>query len=162
MADEVIIDGPLFLGMHAADERTRLACKAFFVDNLDRPLVMSLEQVGWCDDVIWRQSRQLQDAYYPFMDNLHTDASIARIPYTQGDLDAANELPDDLSLSDRLLLAMAGNRDTRLVSANPRLLARKGLPVERVPDGAGQVFPAPLEKLYDQSLALRLDTAQWG
>ncbi|MFF4563556.1 DUF6190 family protein [Streptomyces sp. NPDC001435] len=154
-------DAALFLGMNSADETLRIACKTFFVTRLDRTLVMSLEQVGRCDDVIWGYGRELQDAYYPFMDNLHTVMDIRRLGYDAADLRRALDgdgIPDRLPAHERLLLGMVGNRKGLLHSASPRLPHHTGLPV-RAPapvDGPEPDFPEPLEALYRQSLVLRI------
>ncbi|WP_316759863.1 DUF6190 family protein [Streptomyces herbicida] len=154
-------DAALFLGMNSADETLRIACKAFFAARLDRTLVMSLEQVGRCDDVIWGYGRELQDAYYPFMDNLHTLMDIRRLGYDEADLRWALDgdgISERLPAHERLLLGMVRNRKGLLHSASPRLPHRTGLPV-RAPapvDGPEPVFPEPLEALYRQSLVLRV------
>ncbi|MFE0189667.1 DUF6190 family protein [Streptomyces sp. NPDC059008] len=156
-------DAALFLGMNSADDRLRRACKAFFTTRLNGRVVMSQEQVGRCDDVIWRFDRELQDAYYPFMDNLHTVMDIARPPYDEADVRRGldGEPPGTLPVHERLLLGMVLNRHGRLHSASARLLdhgARGGLPVEAPASVSGPEpsFPEPLEKLYQQSLALRI------
>lgn len=161
MGADIMIDGALFLGMHSIDEQVRLDSKAFFAERLDGRVVMSLEQVGLCDNIVWGQPRDLQDAYYPFMDVLHTDMTIQRVPYTEGDLDAARA-PDlaGLPLSRRLTVGMARNRGAILHTVDPVLLdaarAGSGLPVRRVPASTVEVsFPAYLEKLYAASLVLR-------
>lgn len=91
MNGDIFIDATVFLGMHSSDETTRRACKGFFVQRLNDRVCMSLEHVGMCDDVIWAQPRTVQDAYYPFMDVLHTDMKIDRRGYTRGDLALAQD-----------------------------------------------------------------------
>lgn len=154
------IDSALFLGMNSTDEAVRIACKGFFVRHVDRPLTMSLEQVGHCDDVIWGFSRKLQDAYYPFMDSLHTVMTIERSGYEEQDLRRAigDQLPEGLPTRERLLLGMVLNRRGMLHTVNSRLLAHPGMPV-REPDPVGEhepLFPEYLERLYQTSLALRV------
>ncbi|WDV51179.1 DUF6190 family protein [Streptomyces coeruleorubidus] len=154
-------DAALFLGMNSADEELRVACKAFFAARLAGRLVMSLEQVGRCDDVIWGYGRELQDAYYPFMDNLHTVMDIRRLGYDEADVRHALDdggTPAGLPVHERLLLGMVGNRKGLLHTASPRLLDHPGLPV-RAPapvTGSEPAFPEPLEALYRQSLVLRI------
>ena len=74
-------------------------------ERLNRKIVMSLEQVGRCDDIIWGYPRELQDAYYPFMDRLHTEMRIHRIPFGEQDLEVAlkDRRLDGLSFSDKLI-----------------------------------------------------------
>ncbi|XYH95779.1 DUF6190 family protein [Sorangium sp. So ce1128] len=155
---ELFIDASLFLGMHSAHEATRAACKTFFVEHLRGSVVMSLEHVGLCDDIIWRNPRAIQDLYYPFMDNLHTDMRIERRAYKQADLRVAARTRSlrGLALCDRLLLAMVMNRGGTLCSVNRALLRRPGLPV-RPPEATTEaVFPDRLERLYQQSMCLRI------
>jgi hypothetical protein len=152
------VDASLFMGMHAADESVRLACKGFFVEHLSTSVVMSLEQVGACDALVWRYSRAEQDDYYPFMDALHTDRAIHRVGYEERDLRTAmsSAVLSDLDLAARLTLGMVLARGGKLVSVNPRLLERAELPV-RPPRAAGETrFPGGLERLYERSLALRV------
>ncbi|MBT2449641.1 hypothetical protein J7F03_21665 [Streptomyces sp. ISL-43] len=158
-ADEYA-DAALFLGMNSVDEDVRRACKAFFVDRLAGRLVMSLEQVGRCDDIVWGFSRELQDAYYPFMDNLHTVMDIRRLGYDEADVERGTgpEPPRTLPAHERLLLGMVLNRKGLLHTASPRLAATTGfaLRVADCADGPEARFPEPLESLYQQSLALRV------
>jgi uncharacterized protein DUF6190 len=160
MAGDAYADAALFLGMNSADESVRISCKAFFAARLDGRVVMSLEQVGRCDDVVWGFSRELQDAYYPFMDNLHTLMDIGRPAYDEADVRRGldEELPKELPVHERLLLGMVLNRDGLLHSASPRLRDHGGLPV-RPPapvSGPEPSFPEPLEQLYRESLDLRI------
>lgn len=152
-------DAALFLGMNSADEAVRRSCKTFFVANIGSRLMMSLEQVGRCDDIVWGFGRGLQDAYYPFMDNLHTVMDIERRGYDEADLRCGTEgLPERLPVHERLLLGMVLNRGGLLHTVSPRLLHHDGLPV-RAPapvTAAEPSFPGPLEELYQQSLALRV------
>ncbi len=174
-----VIDASVFLGMHNKDERTRVACKNYFVKRLDDQIGMSLEQVGKCDDVIWQYSREQQDAYYPFMDNLHTIMDIERTPYNEKDIQEAefNQRLHGLGLSDRLTAGMALARRAVLYSVNPQLVNFKPKPpidrlgrevaidhkwfeisdFVRYPEvGNEQTFPDELERLYQQSLAVRI------
>ena len=154
------IDAALFLGMHSCDDRIRIACKTFFVEHLTARLVMSLEEVGWCDSVIWAHPRELQDAYYPFMDHLHTVLDVCYEAYDMADIHEAfrADVPDRLVVRERLLLGMVTNRKGVLYTANPRLAGLAGARVQEVVPAAAPepVFPEPLERLYRTSLALRL------
>lgn len=84
------IDATAFMGMHSEDDAVRVAAKAFFADRLAAgdagAVVMSWEQVGRCDDLVWGYERGVQDEYYPFMDVLHTDLAVDRVPYTEDDV----------------------------------------------------------------------------
>jgi Family of unknown function (DUF6190) len=159
---EFYVDASLFLGMNSAAEDVRIACKGFFVRHLRGRVAMSLEQVGRCDDLVWGYSRALQDAYYPFMDTLHTVMDIRRTGYDDADIGRAltAPLPPALPVHERLMLGMVLNRDGVLHTASPRLRSRAGLPVHPRPatpePGPEPVFPEPLEGLYRRSLALRL------
>ncbi|GEM_PF-1087160 len=173
------IDASVFLGMHSKDENTRVACKNYFVQRLNNQICMSLEQVGKCDDIIWRYTREQQDAYYPFMDNLHTVMDIERISYNEKDIQEAqfNQRLHGLDLSDRLTAGMALARGVVLYSVNPQLVNFKPKPpINRLdrevaidhkwfeisdficsPEiGKEQTFLDELERLYQQSLAVRI------
>lgn len=173
------IDASVFLGMHSHDERVRIACKNYFVSKLNTQVGMSLEQVGKCDDVIWQYSREQQDAYYPFMDNLHTVMPIERTPYNEKDILEAqfNQRLHGLDLSDRLTAGMALARGAVLYSVSLQLVNFKPKPPMdclgretsidhtwleisdfiRSPEiGNERNFLGELERLYQQSLAVRI------
>ncbi|MGH3980297.1 MAG: DUF6190 family protein [Pseudonocardiaceae bacterium] len=155
-----VVDAAAFLGMHAVDEATRRACKTFFARRLHNEVLMSLEHVGWCDDVVWGHARSVQDAYYPFMDTLHTEMALCRLGYDEADLQAALGTPalQDLPIRARLLMGMVLRRDAVLHTAHPHLAARGDLPVVPVAPAGEQPFPEHLEQLYRASLALRIPT----
>jgi hypothetical protein len=158
MTGEVIVDSSTFLGMHAVDEFVRVFCKAFFAQRVRAEVWMSLEHVGWCDDVIWRYSRAEQDAYYPFMDALHSEMPIRRVGYEKRDVVTAltNPALTDVPMRERLLIGMVLCRSAVLHTVNPRLRHRRDLPVVEVPVAAEKKFLEHLEQLYQVSLALRL------
>ncbi|MGH3976077.1 MAG: DUF6190 family protein [Pseudonocardiaceae bacterium] len=154
-----IVDATAFLGMHAVDDATRIACKTFFASrNPHETVLMSLEHIGWCDDVVWGHPRPLQDAYYPFMDTLHSEMAIRRVGYDEPDIEAALGTAEltDLPMRERLLMGMVLRRDAVLRTASPRLVARRDLPVASVPPASEQPFSEHLEQLYRASLALRI------
>jgi 4-hydroxy-tetrahydrodipicolinate synthase len=164
MTGDTVIDASLFMAMHSNTETIRRSAKAFFTQRLGDRLVMSLEEVGRCDDLVWRYPRDVQDSYYPFMDNLHTDLKIERIGYQMEDVRAALESSElqDLHGHERLLLGMVMRREALLYTANPRLIGRPDLPTRAVPlsggsaDATETAFPDPLEHLYRESLTLRV------
>lgn len=152
------IDFTMFMGMHSENEEIRTAAKAFFAERLgNTSVVLSWEQVGRCDDFVWGFSREIQDAYYPFMDVLHTDMDIVRFGYTQADVDRAFTAPELIGLPayERLLMAQTLNHGGTLHTASPRLKDRTDLPVVPLtaPDGEA-TFPEELERLYHDSLVL--------
>jgi hypothetical protein len=157
MSGEAVIDASLFMSLNSSDERIRLAGKGFFVERLNGSAVMSLEQVGRCDALIWGgYSRAQQDAYYPFMDNLHTDMKIDRIGYDEQDVRLALDSPAlaDLPLTRRLTVAMVLNRGGLLYTFDPLLVGRADLPLGELPDQDDPRFPEPLERMYQESLVL--------
>ncbi|MFI9024157.1 DUF6190 family protein [Streptomyces sp. NPDC053560] len=168
MAGDLYIDASLFMGMHSTDPAVRASCAAFFAAHLERPLVMTYEEVGRCDDVVWGYPRAAQDAYYPFMDLLHSVMPVRRRAYTADDWLAFDQLPSPaaaLSLRERMLLASVSATCGELVTVNPRLLSLTslGLPVRRPDPAGGPVRFADgtgtLDKLYDISLELVVDHA---
>jgi hypothetical protein len=157
----VFIDATVFMGMHSSDQTTRRACKQFFTSRLTSRVTMSWEQVGRCDDLVWGYSRAVQDAYYPFMDTLHTDMTIARIGYSEEDTRRAFTMPELAGLPphERLLLAQVFCRSGVLYTVSPRLISRKDLPVATVPAAdAEDTFPSHLERLYQDSLVLTVES----
>ncbi|WP_051845089.1 DUF6190 family protein [Streptomyces globisporus] len=163
-APTVFIDATLFMGMHSGDDAVRTGAKAFFAGRLAAGdagrVVMNWEQVGRCDDLVWGYERKVQDEYYPFMDVLHTDLAIDRVPYDEGDLRRAFTTPalEGLPTHERLLLAQVIGRGGTLHTASPRLLGRTDLPVVPVGAAAEPSFPAYLEDLYRRSLVLTVDS----
>lgn len=166
MGGDVYVDASLFMGMHSIDDSVRAACTSFFAEHLTSPLVMTYEEVGRCDDVVWSFSREEQDAYYPFMDVLHSLLPVRRRPYTTDDFTALTRLPSrtaGLTSRERMLLAAVTATGGRLVTVNPRLvpLAADGFPVAK-PDpatGPGR-FTEQLTELYATSLALKVNHAE--
>jgi hypothetical protein len=143
-----LIDASVFMGMHAREESTRRACVSFMAERFQDGVVISWEQIGRCDDIVWSYAREVQDAYYPFMDVLHSTMSVVRQPYEAGDVELAlrDRSLAGLPLHEALAVAMARNR-----------AERRGLPVRRpsgMPDAA---FPEPVAALYAESLRLRID-----
>ncbi|MCF2149643.1 DUF6190 family protein [Desmonostoc muscorum LEGE 12446] len=153
-----LIDSSLFLGMHSINEETRIVCKNYFVERLQTTISMSLEHVGGCDNIIWLYPRELQDAYYPFMDTLHTIMNIKRLPYEENDIKIAltdSEL-QALPMYDRLLIGFAKNRKKIVYTVNKKLIDSGKLPVFNPPISQEKSFPESLEKLYQVSLQLKI------
>jgi hypothetical protein len=159
MPSAPLIDASVFMGMHARDETTRVACVSFMAERFEAGVAMSWEQVGRCDDIVWGYDRDVQDAYYPFMDVLHSTMPFTRRPYDVCDLELAlrDRRLAGLPLHEALTVAMAANRDTCLVTLSARLHERCGLPVQRPCGAPGMDFPAPVAGLYAASLRLRVD-----
>ena len=153
------VDASLFIGMHNPNKRTRVACKNYFVERLESEVTMSLENIGKCDNLVWQFPREVQDMYYPFMDNLHSVAKIRRVGYSAEDLQRALQDPrlENLDLQDRLSVAMAINKDGVLYTVRGRLIERADvLPIKSPADGIEKEFPKELEELYQKSLRLRI------
>lgn len=152
------VDATVFLGMHHRDEPVRRRSLEFFRSYYARKVWMNFEQIGICDAVIWRQRREIQDLYYPFMDRLHSDMQIVREGYRRRELEIALAHPDLRSLrpEQALLAAQVLDRDGVLVTHDAAL---QHVPCVRsqlwdfessAPDA---VFPAELEALYETSCA---------
>lgn len=153
----VFIDAGAFLGMHNGDAEIRERCLAFFRQRLASDRVrMNYEQIGICDAVIWRLSREVQDAYYPFMDRLHTDMAIQRMGYDFDDLHMALS-PElhGLRPEQALLAAQTMRSDSWLFTHDPALCRLAGLRGRlfepAVPRSAEAAFPGPLQPLYETS-----------
>ena len=127
-------------------------------DAADRTPPHAHGAVGKCDDVVWRFPRSVQDAYYPFMDNLHTDMTFERFGYSDEDVRAALDTAASASpsVAERLVLVVALNRNAVLYTVNPRLMGHAGQSVRTPPICGEASFPDGLERLYHASLALRV------
>ncbi|MFJ2739936.1 DUF6190 family protein [Streptomyces sp. NPDC087440] len=168
MPRDVYVDASLFMGMHSKDPDVRTACARFFAEHLRTPVLMTYEEVGRCDDVVWGRGREEQDAYYPFMDVLHSLMPIRRRAYTAQDRETLALLPSvasDLAPREQMLLASVRATGGELVTVNPRLLAlaAHGLPVRAPRTETGPVHfddaQGVLDALYETSLALEVDHA---
>ncbi|MDO8598759.1 MAG: DUF6190 family protein [bacterium] len=151
------IDATVFMGMHSTDEERRVACKNFFVERMEKTIFMSYENVGKCDDIVWSFDRETQDAYYPFMDRLHTAMDVQRIPYDERTLERRASL-SDLSVLQQLTLALSRAHAGRLRTFDGDLL-RRDLDDVSAPHGSKieKEFSSDLEKWYRESLQLRVD-----
>lgn len=154
------IDATWFLGMHDADPERQRRSTQFFIRYLNDSVYMNLEQVGLCDDVIWQRAREEQDAYYPFMDNLHSVMHIQRIGYQEEDLLLAlhDQRCSGLNMLQATTIAQVVRHDGILATHDPVLLGRSELQpwlnpaLEQVED----TFPFMLSELYQQSTTLML------
>lgn len=119
---------------------------------------MSLEHIGGCDNIIWLYPRELQDAYYPFMDTLHTVMNINRLPYEENEVKIAFNDPQlqGLSMYNKLLIALAKSRNKVVYSVNQQLLNQEKLQVLEPKLSQEKSFPDFLDKLYQTSLQLRI------
>lgn len=152
------IDATVFMGMHSADEKIRIACKNFFVERMQKTIWMSLENVGKCDDIVWHFDRETQDAYYPFMDRLHTVMDIQRIPYDAKTVDGRMAY-NNLDTFQQLTLAQAQDGklftfDAALFGLNLDTMSSPNITDEE------KKFPGDLEKFYQESLKLRVGVAE--
>lgn len=159
MLDVVLfIDATAFMGMHDRDDDVRRRSLGLFRSMFAERVWMNFEQVGICDAVIWRQSREVQDLYYPFMDRLHSEMQIVREGYAVGELELAvghHEL-QGLKPEQALLAAQVLARDGVLASHDPvlcglRCLQSRLWDFEAAPAHAG--FTQELEALYETSRA---------
>lgn len=151
-----VVDASVFLGMHHHDDVIRQRSLAFFRSHYAHRVAMSYEQIGICDAVIWRQHREIQDQYYPFMDRLHTDMQIVREGYRVEELDLALGHPDlrGLQPEQALLAAQVLARDAVLVSHDPALRKAPCLRSrlwEFAPAASDARFPVELQALYEKS-----------
>lgn len=150
----VFVDATVFLGMHHEDPTKRDRSLGFFAHNFHGRVFMNFEQVGICDAVIWRQSRQTQDLYYPFMDRLHSDMDIVRCGYAREDLQQALALTE-LTPEQALLLVQVVRTGAVLATHDPALESHPALRERlwRFAQGPAPELPAPLQALYRESLA---------
>ena len=152
----IFVDASVFLGMHHRNKAVRQDSLAFFCQQYAATVTMNYEQVGICDAVIWRQSRAVQDHYYPFMDRLHTDMAIARAGYSFHEISTAvNDPRLRHLLPEQALLASQ-------VLCGAGVLATHDAALRSLPCLAGQLwtfeaadtllcFPPELQCLYEAS-----------
>jgi len=151
-----VIDASVFLGLHHHDAGLRQRSLGLFRGRFTARVQMNYEQIGICDAVIWRQRREVQDLYYPFMDRLHSEMQIVRAGYAIGELDLAvghRELRG-LRPEQALLAAQVLTREAVLATHDPALRGLRCLQsrlwdfdATRPPGG----FPPELESLYERS-----------
>jgi hypothetical protein len=152
------IDASVFLGMHHQDGLIRQRSLGFFRSYFTGQVRMNFEQVGICDAVIWRQRREVQDLYYPFMDRLHSDMQIVREGYSARELNLAvshREL-QGLRPEQGLLAAQVLAHEGVLVTHDPVL---RRLPCVQPhlwdfeSSRSHAAFPRELQALYETSCA---------
>ena len=157
MSNQIIcIDASVFLGMHSDDDIVRVKCKNFFIANSDKTLLMSLEQVGIVDDVIWNYSHKIQASYYPFLDYVQTEWSFKRLRYEAADFYSSKKIESKVLLSDKLLMAMAKRYNAPLASLKKHM--QKGS-TELLKDSKQQencFKNKNLEKMYIDSLVVKI------
>lgn len=152
------VDASVFLGMHHQDDVIRQRSLGFFRSYFADQVRMNFEQVGICDAVIWRQSREVQDLYYPFMDRLHSDMQIVREGYSTRELNLAAGHRELQGLRPEQALLAAQ------VLAHEGVLATHDPALRRLPCVQSQLwdfasspshaaFPPELQALYETSRA---------
>ena len=118
---------------------------------------MSLEQVGICDNRIWRFPRQKQDDYYPFMDTIHTLVELKRLEYNKKDFLKAEKQSSRLTFTEKLTLRMVLSRKGILYTINPKLLSLKLFFIKSLNvENKELSFTPNLETLYKRSLVIRI------
>jgi hypothetical protein len=150
------IDASVFLGLHHREIGIRQRSLGLFRSMFAARVQMNFEQIGICDAVIWRQRREVQDLYYPFMDRLHSEMQIVRAGYAIDELDLAvghRELRG-LKPEQALLAAQVLTREAVLASHDPMLRGLRCLKSRlwdfEAPRARGG-FPPELESLYQIS-----------
>lgn len=157
MSDRTIyVDASVFLGMHHRNEQVRSQSLCFFRHQYAAAVKMNYEQVGICDAVIWQESREVQDLYYPFMDRLHTDMEIARAGYSFHEIEITINCAQLRHLRPEQALLVGQ------VLSSEGLLATHDPEVKSLPCMAGHLwafeaedalppFPPELQALYETS-----------
>ncbi|GAA6168367.1 DUF6190 family protein [Sessilibacter corallicola] len=167
MENKLFIDATLFLGMHYEDPVLRHRSLDVMSYAFKKKITMNLEQVGICDNIIWDYKRDIQDGYYPFMDVLHSEMNILRIPYENHDLNTAQNDSrlkiDTLNLQQKLLLAQVINANGLLFTNDSIILDAFqnsnliGDPDElKINKAESPLFNSTLDELYRTSLCLKV------
>jgi hypothetical protein len=162
----LFIDASVFLGMHHRDEAIRNSSLTFFQSNFkSHQIRMNYEQIGICDAIIWLQSRQVQDIYYPFMDRLHSDMKVHRVGYTFNEIKWALGHQAQLGLlpEQALMVAQVMFQDGILVTHDPALRQLPAL-TSRLWDfnssATAPPFHPELQALYEASRYFVHDSAE--
>lgn len=148
------IDASVFLGMNSSDERIRVSCKNFFIENQNAEILMNFEQIGLCDHVIWSFPFELQSVYYPFMDLFHSVMPLRRYSYTEHTLCSISGR--GISLSDKLNIAFAKEHNSVLYSLCKEVLEQsntKAIPLTL----KERSFTEILEEHYKAAKQLSID-----
>ena len=158
---KIFIDSSLFLGMNSVIENVRRQSAGFIANRFGQTIYMSLEQVGYCDDIIWHFPRALRDQYYPFMDRVHTEMDIKRIPYTFNDIKSvlAHKELCSLALPRALVAAQVLNHDGLLYTHDNELLSLEvlGNNIGRFDTTGAVEFEPPLNRYYKMSQVVKID-----
>ena len=124
---KIFIDASLFMGMHSGDDKIRNQSLSLMSERFSHCIYMNLEQVGMCDEVVWRYSRIIQDSYYPFMDVLHSEMEINRIGYSEADIARLSKdrrlIDTSLSVQSALLVAQTINNNALLYTHDKNILS---------------------------------------
>ncbi len=177
---KVFIDASLFMGMHSENTRTRRQSIEFMAQHFNGQVYMNLEQVGMCDEYVWQYERDIQDAYYPFMDVLHSEMDVKRIGYSQSDLNLSLlEHGIDvrhLTVQQRLLMAQVINHEGLLFTHDSHIRSNTAfhtflgefqsddIALNEQGDRETPVFTPALDELYETSkrLVFPFTTTQEG
>ncbi|MCF4997214.1 hypothetical protein GIW70_06490 [Pseudomonas syringae] len=157
-----LIDATVFMGMHHGDPDLRARSLGFFNNFYQRQVLMSFDQIGICDAIIWKKSRHLQDAYYPFMDVLHSEMDIQRQGYSDQVLKRASQASDwqHLSVEKRLLIAQVIEHKQPFFTHDEQLLELDALKPFLQPfprSTSGPAFPENLQRLFEQSREMLIE-----
>ena len=167
------IDASVFMGMHATDSRVRGKSIGLMSKLFNSTVYMNYEQVGACDDYVWTFSRKVQDEYYPFMDCLHSQMDIQRIPYINDDvmlsLDHEYIRKARLSSMQSLLVAQVLRCGGILFTHDPKIQELEWFSAclgnfqeygDR--ESEGIIFTAELDDLYQMSNSLQVTQISFG
>jgi hypothetical protein len=118
---KIIFDTSIHLGQfNISDETTRIAAKNSQVSISMRPDAevvgtVSFNENSYGDDTIWSLPREVQDAFYLYMDIYHSSRHIIRVPMLVPDVDLARTLHAelDLHISNALTCAIAINQQVQ-------------------------------------------------
>lgn len=156
----IFIDASAFMCMHCSDTEKSNQAAGFFSRNFNDTLYISLEQVGMCDDIVWSYSHDIQSAYYPFMDRLHSEMNIIRVPYSRDDAKLAltNSAFGGLHFPLSLVLAQVTNHQGHLYTANDPLLNNPRLSsiVSPVCEVGSSTFDEVMQTFYERSSVLTI------
>jgi hypothetical protein len=168
---KILFDNSIHLGQFAIhNEALRIAAKNSQIQISMKPGsdcvgIESFNENTFSDDIIWGLDREVQDAFYPFMDLFHSVKNVQRIPLFSEDALQALKISQELEidLSNALTCAIAIRTEaTEIHSFYPEFqkehmqqyLQKEGIVVNVFLNTNEQSFSDPmLEQCYQEALS---------
>ena len=154
------ISADVFLSLNSPDEPLRIAVKNFFIRNFNQHFLMSYEQIGLVDNIIWKYKEELQFQYFAFMDILQTRGNFFRYPFTSNTFFFLKKYSSQyLNFSNKMNLAFAREHQAKLILINDPMLAYPQVKTNyewcTTKTQKELSFPEEIEQYYQKALVLK-------